>query len=660
MNARQIDWKTLFAGLLAWECGEDVLRRAQEALEAVLAAGRTENPEHWPPVANRAGLALALRWCAPQALVEPVWLRAANSLAHGHEAAHARLFAIWLDSAGLDGEDPSLAALYRAFARDAGFELPPPLAGAWRKTDLPQAAFRVAAVHLALERAGSGCFPELLGYTLAHWRVSGAWLSWLEKQCRAHGLPLFYLRRYRALLREHRAALFALARAIGRDTPDYRRFLAGWRRREWVERHFLHDLRAALSARPSLAARAAALLDRLRPFAVGHHGKIALDGKNPDDWLAAGDWEELRLALRASTYFTPDAPKTSPLLRAMSYGGPMFGIFSSDEENLLCDWLAADESQAPGAPPPRPSSPALLRRETPPTPKDIRSLFHQLVNESDAPPVLDAAERHVRRILRWTAPLAWLRRDALGFSPYAGQTLREHVYTAWRREMARYRPPEQRAPLPCKLCAWCIEQLAPAILVDGCWLRHLGRLEPVRDGVMRRLTRIFSDETGAGRAERHHGNVYRQLLTNQGIHLPPLASREFAENPRLKSASFVLPAYLLAIGAYPESYFPELLGLNLAIELSGLGAGYMHAVDDMRRHGIDPLIVQLHLSIDNLANGHAALALEAIEGFLEETQLAGGADAVAGQWKRVRRGFLSLRTATAPFALAAAGAWLRG
>jgi hypothetical protein len=80
----------------------------------------------------------------------------------------------------------------------------------------------------------------------------------------------------------------------------------------------------------------------------------------------------------------------------------------------------------------------------------------------------------------------------------------------------------------------------------------------------------------------------------------------------------------------------------------------------MQRHGINPLIVQLHLSIDNLANGHAALALEAIEGFLEETRLKGGADAVAEAWRRIRRGFLSLRVATAPFMLAGVGAWLRG
>lgn len=653
-------WNELSAGLLEWECGAEPLGLAQGVLEGLHGtAGHGGKSETWPEVASRDELALALRWYAPQCLTECLWLRAANSMALGHLPAHARLFAVWLDTTGLHGEWPSLSALFRALALDAGIEFPATTAGAWREMDLPQAAFLPATVHLALERQAPDRLPELLGYTLAHWRASGVWLNWLERQCRAYGLAPAYIQRHRTLLRKHRAALFNLARNLPPDASADQRFRAGWRLREWSQRNFLHNLRRALAEPATTAERAAALLKRLQPFATGHHGRIVLEGKNLDDWLAAGDWERLRQALRASPWVREDAPETSPLFRAMAFGGPMFGVFGADEEKLLRDWLESPAPYPSTAPFSCPSLPSPARRQ-PPAPPNLRALFHELVNENDAPPVLEAAERHVRRILRWTAPLDWAYRGALAISPYSKPMLRERVFAAYRQEMARYRPPEQRQAVPARLCRWGIEQLAPAILVDGSWLRHLGRLEPAQDGAIHRLTRIFCDETGAGQADRHHGNVYRRLLAEQGIPLPELASREFADHPRLKSATFVLPAYLLAIGSFPESYFPELLGLNLAIELSGLGAGYMHAVDDMQRHGMDPLIVRLHLSIDNLADGHAALALEAIEECLEETRRKGGAETVAGHWTRIRRGFLSLRVASVPFLLAGIGAWLRG
>ncbi|HLF97559.1 MAG TPA: iron-containing redox enzyme family protein [Methylococcaceae bacterium] len=652
-------WNELFADLLDWECGAEPLGLAQAVVEELHDTTRHgEKSETWPEVASRAELASAMRWYAPQSLTECVWLRVVNSMAWGHLPAHAQLFTVWLDAAGLEGKEPSLSVLFRAFAAETGVELPPATAVAWRDMDLPPAAFLPAAVHLAMERSATGSFPKLLGYTLAHWRASSVRLNWLERQCRTYGLAPAYLQRHRALLRKHRAALFELARDLPRDTSTDQSFRAGWRLREWSERNFLRNLRRALAEPATTAERAAALLKRLQPFATGHHGRILLEGKNLDDWLAAGDWEQLRQALRASPWFRQDAPETSPLFRAMAFGGPMFGVFDADEEKLLRDWLESPAPDPSAAPFSCPSLPSAARRQ-PPTLPNLRALFHELVNENDAPPVQDAAERHIRRILRWTAPLDWVYRGALAISPYSRPMLRERVFAAYRQEMARYRPPEQRQAVPAPLCRWGIEQLAPAIWVDGSWLRHLGRLEPVQDGVVHRLTRIFCDETGAGQAEHHHGNVYRRLLAEQGIHLPELASWEFADHPRLKTASFVLPAYLLAIGSLPERFFPELLGLNLAIELSGLGAGYMHAVDDMQRHGMDPLIIRLHLSIDNLADGHAALALEAIEEFLEETHRKGGAEAVEGHWRRIRRGFLSLRAATVPFLLAGIGAWLR-
>ncbi|MFM8441840.1 MAG: iron-containing redox enzyme family protein, partial [Methylococcus sp.] len=128
--------------------------------------------------------------------------------------------------------------------------------------------------------------------------------------------------------------------------------------------------------------------------------------------------------------------------------------------------------------------------------------------------------------------------------------------------------------------------------------------------------------------------------------LPAFDSEAFARHPGLLDTAFDIPVYLLAMGLFGAHYRPEQLGLNLAIELSGLGAGYLRAIDILRHHGMDPTIIQLHLSIDNLASGHAAWAREAIVLHLDEVRRLGGDTALAAAWRRVWLGYQSLQAAS--------------
>jgi hypothetical protein len=196
-----------------------------------------------------------------------------------------------------------------------------------------------------------------------------------------------------------------------------------------------------------------------------------------------------------------------------------------------------------------------------------------------------------------------------------------------------------------EFCRWVLLQLAPTILVDGCWLAGIATAAECLDTAGRHLLKIYADELGNGRPERNHPNVYRRLLDQLGIELPPFDGEAFANDPRFLDAAFDLPVYLLAMGQYPQRYFPELLGLNLAIELSGLGAGYMRAIDLLRSHGLDPAIIRLHLSIDNLASGHAARARDAIMTHMDSMERKGSGEVSRRLWKRVWTGYLSLNLA---------------
>ncbi|MDD1650266.1 MAG: iron-containing redox enzyme family protein, partial [Methylococcaceae bacterium] len=224
-----------------------------------------------------------------------------------------------------------------------------------------------------------------------------------------------------------------------------------------------------------------------------------------------------------------------------------------------------------------------------------------------------------------------------------------------RKELERYRPLTAPPRVDRDYCRWAVLQLAPAILLDGTWLAGIPSAAEKLDETRRHLLKIYADELGYGRAEWNHPNVYRRLLASLGYDLPASDTEAFARHPAFVDAAFDLPVYLMAIGLMNDHYFPELLGLNLAIELSGLGAPYLRAIDILRHHGMDPTILQLHLSIDNLASGHAARARDAIELYLEEIRQREGPVAMRAAWDRIWQGYNTLRLASLSITLSIAG-----
>jgi hypothetical protein len=121
------------------------------------------------------------------------------------------------------------------------------------------------------------------------------------------------------------------------------------------------------------------------------------------------------------------------------------------------------------------------------------------------------------------------------------------------------------------------------------------------------------------------------------------------------------------LAACSEEFLPELLGLNLAVEMAGVGEVYGVATALLRRHGIDPYFFQLHETIDNAASGHTAWSTEVIEMHLEEASRQ-GEEAAARAWQRIWRGHGAYAEASRPLVLAAARRlgpgllwpWLRG
>jgi hypothetical protein len=402
------------------------------------------------------------------------------------------------------------------------------------------------------------------------------------------------------------------------------------------------------------------MLQEKAPYAFGHHSRIQLQGRSLDSWFAESpfDAESFLAALKQSAYIDLERPRTSALFKFFEFNGPMFGVFDEHEKQLFENWLLAEiagrQEPAAATPAPVPQSEIFARPLPVPGKYDAetryeklssRELYYYLLNAELYPEVLPVAKRKAQALLR-TAGL--LKR--LPFERYEHRRFDAYLKSVYDREIQKYRPLEGAPKFSADTYRWGIEQFAPAILTDGSWLQHSIRLNYYSNrDIGKILYRIFCDEVGHGKLEQNHPVIYRQLLESLDILLPPIHTKAFIEHPGFIGSAFDLPVYLMSIAAFPNAFLPELLGLNLAIELSGLGRLYMSLEEGLQYWGIDAGIVKVHISADNFASGHAAMAKRAIQAYLDEISACYGDAQMQRHWRRIYTGYASLGTASLRF-----------
>jgi hypothetical protein len=96
------------------------------------------------------------------------------------------------------------------------------------------------------------------------------------------------------------------------------------------------------------------------------------------------------------------------------------------------------------------------------------------------------------------------------------------------------------------------------------------------------------------------------------------------------------------VGRFPRTYLPEVMGLNLAMELSGVGGSYRKARMGLEAWGYSTRFVDVHNTIDNVSAGHSAWAADAIDSYLSGLRMTQGEGALGETWERVRVGYRSL------------------
>jgi hypothetical protein len=407
------------------------------------------------------------------------------------------------------------------------------------------------------------------------------------------------------------------------------------------------------------------LLWRKAPHAKGYHAQKALGDKRIDDHLdpATFDGSKLLDDLAASRWVKPGLSERSGLLRHLvKFGGPMLAVFSPVELQIIQRWIDSlppkPRDGEPAVAAPRGHAAAVPSVRSPEYVSgrawtrdqfqlesqhrhadcSTRELFYHLINVEFHPEILPIAERYARDRLERSMAMIVKGERPIPSWRYDPAALEQWVHTKHRQQVDSYRAPNVRPPVTREAFVEASIQLAPIILIDGGWLQGIPSPALIHSEVGRMLFHVLVEEIGEGDETGHHANIYRDLLAAMGEAAPPVESWEFARWSRLRDESFEVPTLWLAISCFPRHFFPEILGLNLAVEIAGIGGPYMEARDTLKQFQLPTLFVDVHNAADNVAAGHSAWAMNSIKRYLDGEAEREGPHALDHSWHRVWSG----------------------
>ena len=214
----------------------------------------------------------------------------------------------------------------------------------------------------------------------------------------------------------------------------------------------------------------------------------------------------------------------------------------------------------------------------------------------------------------------------------------DNVYFSYVREYDNFNLLDYVKQRPKKWILERIKQMSPFNLTDGAWLQNIAKAGTI-DEVQSNLFSVWTDEAGNGVVSQNHSNVYRDLLNSVGIYLPDTNSKAFVANPDLLDSAFTAPVMQLAISLFPKDYLPEIIGMTLYLEweatptLSPIVQLYKH-------YGINPHFYSLHVAIDNISNGHGAIAKKTVQLYLDDILEKSGYTAMQEHWQRIWDGYV--------------------
>jgi heme oxygenase-like protein len=593
---------------------------------------------------------IVLRQRAPLALLGGCWLDVLSQPATQPSVIVNRLFAQHFTLRGAGNPRRSVHQRRRRHLEEAGVYLPDISATGF----LDRAGARpLTALHgcfyLALSRLPASFLPELIG---VHYAVLATGVDDLLTGM-APALP-------ESSLREIVDAYLDMA-----GPAECQRLRAGLDLGLELEREhvaMLADL-ASWHRGLSLESKVAAIVARHAPFAGSQHGGVRVGGRLLADTFTDPDLDvgQFLADFREARQLRPTDDGLCRFTQAIKFGGPMFGIFDEREAAVFQAWArtvqagerpaivttpdtAGDARARARAAAIAASAPPDVVITEPGTPGH-RELFHRLVNIENFQNTRPLAARCAAELLTkaealFTHGAGGRYTDATWFD-YSPEALYERAGQVYREKLIKPYQPLDEIPSR-ELVVFLQTTYALGALVDAAWIHrvaNLGRHERASDAA---LFAIYADEMGHGDLRKNHITLIHRALQSMGIDQPHIRDAAFQDQDDLPDDLYGFSLHQLCLALFPDTYFSEILGYNLAIEMFGLGELRLHEIQKLRHYGFDDCYEQAHLTIDNLSAGHSRQAADIIVAHLDEVRREFGDAAVQPQWRRIWRGYASL------------------
>lgn len=597
---------------------------------------------------------LILQQTAPLAASMGVALHGMSAPGVFEDAVHLRLLALLADDVGVGEAENSRFDRFCSLARTQGVS---DMSAGNRELsdirDIRDICFRFPAILYAMSRRSDAFDYELIGFDFA-WRTAGLLPVWqsldVDESALMHlnmgvgrGAALSYGEIVQPLTEELFNSLCAEQTARTRLAFGIGLFEA-----------LLQELDDAVltitrsMCNPRLA-MASLIQDRAREAQVYHAG-FSLEGRPLSRWFAEARDNPLPLvdALGRSRLVHPGAPDRSVLINELvSDNGAMFRIFSQKDLITIRTWIlsladAPDNGETILPAEVRVASISCEVRtgdcSLGAQPGDIRSAYYLLQGRALTPGLRDFAKRYCTFWLK-KAQESFDRNPRSFPQTWSSGILREWLLSSHDAHAQSFST-SQNVDMPSResVIAQTL-QLAPLTLIDGAWLQGFTDISLASSRTGSPLFETFWDELGNGQWRLNHPKIYRDVLAAMSITLPATGSLSFAQDPQFEDDAFQLPVYWLCLGKFPLTFRPEILGMNLAMELSGVGGTYRNAHRFLKHYGLPTTFVDLHNTIDNVSTGHAAWAAEAIDAWMQHSQ---DLIPVEATWARIRLGYESL------------------
>jgi hypothetical protein len=597
------------------------------------------------------------RELAPLGLADGVWLRGfaqANAIENEVGMRALRQLMIRL---GDPGSREGYAQRFAALLTSLG--VPPDSITRWEWDESAPCA-DISYEH-ALLGLCIGFFPsrfslETLGFNL--WMTAIGPCPLLERLApalRQRGANLRYLDQHdRSALGElgRRGVLDALAE---HDTPERRQRIG----------------RGVVAARESYRRWEQAMLGRNVPitprdfvlegirrkarFAIEHHRDVRLAKSNVAELLAEGgaSHELLLDKLAASALVRRGAPDQSRFLsHSISIDGPMFDAFTAAEKVDLREWITdlgrpAQPASARPAPVPLaghygpPQDPESLEQFAFERYSGLSNadLYYSFANSDCHPAILLFARAFVDEVFgKLNEALDTdSRLNSMTTPPYSERAIAEMVAEQYQKNVrsraaAASVSGHEDGP---DTADEIVEEPRITQVFDGSWLQGFADVRRASFEEYGWLFRIYASEHGDGDLAWNHCQIFRRAFAEAGPDVMlPKTERRFYDLFEIGNASLAT----LAVAMNTCHFLPEILGLNLAIEATGVGGMYLDQWKHAEKHGAHwkALAHRLHNSIDNHADGHTKWSLAAVQAFMRRVKTVAPSDLDA-QWRRIWR-----------------------